>query len=80
MGDDKGGPLDLGKVWTAETLAQAEGFNPSRVRQLCLEGRFPGARKLGKAWIIPDDDVQAWREQDRDRRFKHWQQKDEDDG
>jgi len=72
VGKGKPGPLDLTNVWTSKDLAEAEQLNPSRVRQLCLEGRFPNAFKVGKTWVIPDQDVQTWREKHRDRRYSHW--------
>jgi len=72
----EGGPLDLGKVWTARALADAEQINPSRIRQLCLEGRFPNAVKVGHSWLIPDADVQDWKTYHRDRRYSHWSKSD----
>lgn len=31
------------------------GLTPSRVRQLCIAGRVPGAKKIGRDWVIPVD-------------------------
>jgi len=64
--------MDGQKVWTVEALSQEAGVNRSRIRQLCLAGRFPGAFKFGKNWAIPDDAAQVWLRHDRDRRFKHY--------
>jgi len=38
---------------TVEEFARDAGVNPSRVRQLLLAGRIPGARKHGRDWMIP---------------------------
>ncbi len=34
------------------------GVSDARIRQLCLKGRFQGALKTGKAWLIPRKAVQ----------------------
>ncbi|MDR0616697.1 MAG: hypothetical protein LBG29_07815, partial [Synergistaceae bacterium] len=33
----------------------------SLIRVLCREGRFPGAVKMGNAWIIPKGEVETYR-------------------
>jgi len=59
------------RFWTTQALAEKAGVYPSRIRQLCISGRFPGATKVGKkSWLIPDDDAQRWLTSDRDRRYK----------
>ena len=78
MTDDLGQGQDLGKVWTSRQLAEVGGVNRSRIRQLCIEGRFPGAFKLGNSWVIPDEDARVWLDSDRDRRRKRDQDQDED--
>lgn len=35
--------------------------NNSRVRQICLAGRFAGAFKFGDTWLIPRDAVAGYR-------------------
>lgn len=57
------------RVWSAEELAAAGGVNVSRIRQLCIAGRFPRAFKFAKSWAIPDGDARAWLTADRDRRY-----------
>ena len=37
----------------AEASAQS-GKHEQRLRLLCKQGRIPGARKFGKAWMLPD--------------------------
>jgi len=64
------------ETWTTSELAEDQGVSPSRIRQLCIEGRFPNAVKRGRDWMIPDDDVQAWLNSDRDRRFGVFKKKD----
>ena len=32
----------------------------SRIRRLCLDGRFEGALKTGRAWLIPRKEVEEF--------------------
>jgi len=66
-----GSPVSVSaRAWTSGELAAAGRVNASRIRQLCISGRFPGARKFGRDWLIPDDAAQVWLTVDRDRRRK----------
>lgn len=40
---------------SAEQIANEWGVSSRRVTVLCSESRIPGARKLGKVWLIPSD-------------------------
>lgn len=44
---------------TSTQSAAALGIQPSRVRQLAIAGRFAGARKVGRDWLIPAKSVEA---------------------
>lgn len=44
-------------VLTTEEYAKKLGIDPSRVRRLCEAGRIPGAKKIGRDWIIPENAV-----------------------
>lgn len=35
--------------------AEKWGISQRRIRLLCVEGRIPGAFKMGAYWSIPDD-------------------------
>lgn len=37
----------------APEAARLLNIGNARIRQLCLEGRFEGALKTGKSWLIP---------------------------
>ena len=37
--------------------AKTLGISTARIRQLCLDGRFEGALKIGRSWIIPREAV-----------------------
>lgn len=37
---------------TSEYAAKL-GVTPMRVRRLCQDGRIPGAKKIGRDWVIP---------------------------
>lgn len=56
------------RVWTSVELGKMAGVTPSRIRQLCIAGRLPGAVKVGRDWLVPDDVAQVWLKHDRDRR------------
>lgn len=55
-------------AFTSERVAERIGVNRSRVRQLCIEGRFPGAVKMARTWFIPESGVMAYLEQPDKRR------------
>ncbi len=38
---------------TGAEAASVLGVSGGRIRQLCLSGRFEGAVKAGRAWLIP---------------------------
>ena len=45
--------------------AEKWGISQRRIRILCVEGRIPGAFKMGAYWSIPDD-----AEKPKDKRIK----------
>lgn len=48
-------------AYSPETLGEAlDGIAASTIRQLCREGAFPRARKIGRQWRIPKDDVETY--------------------
>ncbi len=40
---------------SVEEMAALWGLSPRTVRNYCKEGRIPGARQLGHAWMLPED-------------------------
>ena len=40
---------------TISQTAEKWGLKGRRVTTLCAEGRIPGAKKFGNAWMIPED-------------------------
>jgi len=55
---------------TVKQVAEREGLSTRRVRVLASQGRFPGALKVGRDWLLPVASVEQWRNDDRDRRRK----------
>jgi len=53
---------------TSEQVAERIGVNRSRVRQLCIAGRFPGAVKMARTWFIPASGLEAYLEHPDKRR------------
>ena len=44
----------------AEEAASMINVNKSRIRQICIAGRFKGAFKVGSIWFIPRDSVKGY--------------------
>jgi len=55
-------------IWTTTTLSIEAGVERARIRRLAIDGRFPGAFKVGRDWAIPDESARHWLSNDRDRR------------
>jgi predicted DNA-binding transcriptional regulator AlpA len=48
------------KYVTVEEAAELANRKMSLIRVLCREGRFPHAVKMGNAWIIPRNEIEAY--------------------
>lgn len=44
-----------GNLVSLPEYARIRGLTPQRIRQLIGRGRVPGARKIGRNWLIPSD-------------------------
>jgi len=31
------------------------GLSPRRIQTLCVEGRIPGAQRIGRTWAVPEN-------------------------
>jgi len=61
---------------TAKQAAEKAGVSDAWIRELCGQGRFPGAIQPGRDWFIPTSDIELWLTTiDRDRRKKAYRQK-----
>lgn len=40
---------------SSSQVAEKWGIKQRRIRVLCVEGRIPGACKVGTCWLIPED-------------------------
>lgn len=54
--------MNISLLTTAQA-AEVLSLSVRRVKQLCTDGRFPGARKLGRDWLIPAGDVASFEPQ-----------------
>lgn len=45
----------MAKLASGPEFARLHGISEQRVRQLLKSGRIPGARKIGRNWVVPDD-------------------------
>ena len=52
------------------TAAQMLNVSQARISQLCPQGRFPGAVKIGWSWIIPKEAVKNFKPSSRGRKPK----------
>ena len=43
------------RVTTLPEVAKRLGIMPRTLRLWCAAGRVPGAQKIGRDWLIPDD-------------------------
>lgn len=41
------------KLISTEQAAKMKKVTSRRIRSLCEQGRVPGAKKVGKAWVLP---------------------------
>jgi len=45
----------VAKLILAAEAAQRLGVTPARIRQFCQQRRVPGARLIGRNWMLPDN-------------------------
>lgn len=45
------------EFYNGPEVANLLHVNNSRIRQICIAGRFPGAFKFGDTWLIPRESV-----------------------
>ena len=43
---------------TIRDVAERLGKNKATIRRWAERGAFPGARKIGRPWLIPEEDVE----------------------
>ena len=57
------------KVWTTGTLAREAGVDQSLIRHALRDGKLMGF-KLGREWLISDDEARRWLATRRKRKKK----------
>ncbi|MDO4975032.1 MAG: DNA-binding protein [Alphaproteobacteria bacterium] len=50
---------------TLKETSEKWGIGARRINTLCVEGRIPGAQKIGNMWVVPED-----AEKPKDKRVK----------
>lgn len=55
----------MSRLLTAREAADVLGYHAASVARLCVQGAFPGARKQGRDWAIPEAAVTSYRDRDR---------------
>ena len=48
------------KLYSTAEAAKTLGISSRRVAVLCTDGRFPGAQKIGKTWVIPESAIKNY--------------------
>ena len=59
-----------GRFMTLSEAAIKLGVTPGRLRQLAQQGRVLGARKVGRAWVIPTNVKIIQNMEDKNRKKK----------
>lgn len=57
----KGGVEEVEKLYSIAETAEILGLQPARTRELCRQGRLPGAQKIGRDWIVPESGIKAYK-------------------
>jgi excisionase family DNA binding protein len=53
------------KYITVTDAAKQLNLTSGHVRQLCIDGKFPEAEKMGKTWIIPREAVEKYQPEEK---------------
>lgn len=48
------------KLYSIAETAEKIGLSIPRIQVLCRQGRFPGAIKVGRAWVVPESAIQGY--------------------
>ena len=55
--ESRGSKLDMKDRMTVKETSSSWGISERRITKLCEEGKIKGAKKAGKAWLLPGDAV-----------------------
>ena len=73
-----GNPVQPDELLSTQQVSKLTGLSGARVRLLCQQGRFPGALKVSRDWVVPRSGAEFFLRHDRDRRRREFSQKDND--
>ena len=49
------------KLYSIAETAEMLGLQPVRTRELCRQGRLPGAQKVGRDWVVPERAIKEYK-------------------
>ena len=49
------------KLYSIAEAAEMLELQPVRTRELCRQGRLPGAQKVGRDWIVPESAIKEYK-------------------
>ena len=49
------------KLYSIAETAEMLGLQPVRTRELCRQGRLPGAQKIGRDWVVPERAIKEYK-------------------
>ena len=75
-GDDEMNLVD--DLWSVSEAAKELGVDRTRANILCRQGRFAGAAKIGRNWVIPREAVENFQRLKPGVKSKTKQQREED--
>lgn len=59
--------MEGGKLYSTREAAEALGITDSRLRQLIMRGEFTPKRRIGKAWVFDEVEIQELRARPKQR-------------
>lgn len=52
--------IDFSDIMVCEEYAQAVGKSPEQIKQFLRQDRIPGARKIGRDWVVPRSSIDKY--------------------
>lgn len=52
--------IDFSDILVCEEYARAVGKSPEQIKQFLRQNRIPGARKIGRDWVIPKSSIDKY--------------------
>ena len=50
----------MDKLYTVKDVAESMSISEFEIRELCKQGKFPGLKKIGRQWRIPESGIESF--------------------